>query len=92
MEQGESGCKDKAATLIKEYGARFRTVEYTLHPRDIPGEAQGKSSNLSWAARYINSKYSIENFKRNVIITVLDGKKPLPRLSLSRDTDPNSPQ
>ena len=90
MEQGESGCKDKATILVKEYDARFRVVEYTLHPRDIPGEAQGKSSNLSWAAKYINAKYPKENLKRNVIITVLDGKKPLPCLS-SLDTDANSP-
>ena len=75
MEQGESGCKEKAAVLIKEYDARFRIIECTLHPRDIPGEAQGKSSNLSWAAKYINAKYPNEIFKRNVMITVLDGKK-----------------
>ena len=81
MEQGESGCKDKAAILIKEYDSRFRIVEYTLHPRDIPGESQGKSSNISWAAKYINAKYPKENLKRNVIITVLDGKKLLPFLS-----------
>ena len=92
MEQGESGCKEKAAVLIKEYDSRFRIVEYTLHPRDIPGESQGKSSNLSWAAKYINAKYPKENLKRNVIITVLDGKKPLPYLSFLLDADPNSPQ
>ena len=75
MEQGESGSKEKAAVLIKEYDARFRSIECTLHPRDIPGEAQGKSSNLSWAAKYINAKYPNEIFKRNVMITALDGKK-----------------
>lgn len=91
MEQGESGCKEKAAVLIKEYDSRFRIVEYTLHPRDIPGESQGKSSNLSWAAKYINAKYPKENLKRNVIITVLDGKKPLPCLSFPFDTDLNFP-
>ncbi|KAF8850222.1 hypothetical protein BDZ45DRAFT_751934 [Acephala macrosclerotiorum] len=72
MEQGEAGCEAKAAILIKEYTNQFRSVEFTTHPRDIPGEAQGKSSNLAWAARYINGKYSDEILKRNVIITVLD--------------------
>ena len=90
MEQGESGSKEKAAVLIKEYDARFRSIECTLHPRDIPGEAQGKSSNLSWAAKYINAKYPNEILKRSVIITVLDGKKPLPYLSFPLDADPNS--
>lgn len=74
MEQGEAGCDAKAAILIKEYTHQFRSIEFTTHPCDIPGEAQGKSSNLSWAARYINRKYSDEILKRNVIITVLDGK------------------
>lgn len=74
MEQGEAGCEAKAAILIKEYTKHFRSIEFTAHPRDIPGEAQGKSSNLSWAARYINRKYSDEVLKRNVLITVIDCK------------------
>ena len=78
MEQGESGCEAKAAILIKEYNHHFRSIEFTTHPRDIPGEAQGKSSNLAWAARYINTKYTDEVLKRNVIVTVLDGKSLTP--------------
>jgi len=73
MEQDESGSEAKAQTLIKEYKARFQTIESTMHPRGIPGEAQGKSSNLSWAAKYIINKYQREDAKRNVIVTVLDG-------------------
>jgi hypothetical protein len=70
-----------------QVSATLPTVECTLHPRDIPGKAQGKSSNLSWAAKYRN-----EIFKRNVMITVLDGKKPLSCVSFPLDTDLNSPQ
>lgn len=83
MEQGEAGCEAKAAILIKKYTNQFRSVEFTTHPRDIPGEAQGKSSNLAWAARYINGKYSDEILKRNVIITVLDCKYFAPYLAIS---------
>lgn len=74
MEQGESGCEAKATVLINEYIKRFRSIEYTVHPRDIPGEAQGKSSNLCWAAKFINAKYAEEVLKRNIIVTVIDCK------------------
>jgi len=80
MEQGEAGCEAKAAILINEYTKYFRSIEFTTHPRDIPGEAQGKSSNLSWAARYINGKYSDEVLKRNVIVTVLDCESLIPTI------------
>jgi Glycosyl transferase family group 2 len=76
MEAGESGAATKANILIAEFERSFRSIEYTMHPRDIPGEAQGKSSNLCWAARYINGKYSNEKSKQNIIVTVLDGKTP----------------
>lgn len=41
MEQGETGSEVKAQTLISEFATRFQSIEYTLHPRGIPGEAQG---------------------------------------------------
>jgi hypothetical protein len=75
MEAGESGAEAKAKVLINEFARCFRDIEFTMHPRDTPGEAQGKSSNLCWAARYVNGKYSDEKSKRNIIVTVLDGKK-----------------
>ncbi|CZS90210.1 uncharacterized protein RCO7_08631 [Rhynchosporium graminicola] len=72
MEQGELGCELKATGLQKDYKKRFRHIEYTVHPRGIAGEAQGKSSNLCWAAKYINGKYRNEAEKRNIIVTVMD--------------------
>ncbi|RDW94965.1 hypothetical protein BP5796_00728 [Coleophoma crateriformis] len=72
MEQGEEESEMKAKLLCKEFSERFRKMEYTIHPCDIPGEAQGKSSNLSWAARHVSEKYSTDKQKKNVIITVLD--------------------
>ncbi|KAG4428940.1 hypothetical protein IFR05_015573 [Cadophora sp. M221] len=77
MEQGEIGSELKATTLQKEYEKRFRNLEYTVHPRGITGEAQGKSSNLCWAAKYIDGKYIDESEKRNIIVTVLDCNVPL---------------
>ena len=75
MEQGEIGSEVKAKTLISDYASRFHSVDYTLHPQGIPGEAQGKSSNLCWAARYLSGRYDIGKTKKNVIVTVLDGKR-----------------
>lgn len=80
MEMGEAGAKVKAGALIKEFSDQFRDIEYTLHPNDIPGEAQGKSSNLCWASKHVNGKYLDGHMKRNVIVTVMDCK--LPQLEL----------
>jgi hypothetical protein len=73
MEQGETGSRVKAKTLIAEFSTRFHTIEYTLHLRSIPDEAQGKSSNLCWVAGYLRGRYDVQKSKRNVIVTVLDG-------------------
>jgi len=72
MEAGEGGAVAKANALIKNFTKFFRLVEFTLHPRGLAGEAQGKSSNLCWAARYINGKYTDEKSKQNTIVTVMD--------------------
>jgi len=74
MEAGEEGAVAKANTLIKDFSKSFRLVEFTLHPRGLAGEAQGKSSNLCWAARYINGKYTDKTSKQNTIVTVMDCK------------------
>ncbi|TAQ86661.1 hypothetical protein B7494_g5022 [Chlorociboria aeruginascens] len=72
MELGEEGAAVKASILVKEFSDKFRCIEYTLHPRGIPGEAQGKSSNLRWAGRYLVGKYGNDLNKRNIIVTVID--------------------
>ncbi|KAN0099806.1 hypothetical protein V8E51_013581 [Hyaloscypha variabilis] len=61
VEDVEAGAAAKARLLINDFSKLFRVIEFTLHPRGIAGEAQGKSSNLCWAARYINGKYTDEN-------------------------------
>ena len=74
MEAGENACEAKVRILINEYEKHFRSIEHTTHPRDIAGESQGKSSNLCWAAKYINGKYFDEKSKQNIIVTVIDGE------------------
>lgn len=74
MEQAEARCKAKAAVLVKQFKEQFRDIVVTVHPSGIPGEAQGKSSNLCWAAGYLKGKYELEKPRRSVVVTVIDGK------------------
>jgi hypothetical protein len=48
-------------------------MSFTIHPANIPGEAQGKSSNEAWAANKAIGDYPDE-MKSNVLITVMDGE------------------
>lgn len=72
MEQREPNVELKAMTLIQEFVKKFRSIDYTIHPSDIPGESAGKGSNVAWAARKLSPKYSM-TARKDVIITGLDG-------------------
>ncbi|KAF5623339.1 glycosyl transferase gt-a type structural fold [Fusarium sp. NRRL 52700] len=71
MEHRESSAETKALELIQEFAKKFRFLDFTLHPSDIPGEAAGKGSNIAWAARNLSKRYS-EAVRKNVIITGID--------------------
>lgn len=72
MEQGEKGSDEKAEKLIKLYGHRFFSMQYTVHPSGIPGEARGKSSNVAWAARFYADNWLIKEEAGQELITVMD--------------------
>jgi len=71
MEQREQGGETKALALIEEFAKKFRSIDYTVHPGDIPGEAAGKGSNMAWAARKLSAKYPAES-RKDVIVTGID--------------------
>ncbi len=73
MEARESGAEVKALTLVSEYIKKFRFINFTLHPRDILGEAAGKGSNVSWASRKMSKRYLAAQ-RKDVISTSIDGK------------------
>lgn len=73
MEQREQGGESKALALIQEFVKKFRSIDYTVHPSDIPGEAAGKGSNMAWAARKLSAKYPADG-RKNVVVTGLDGR------------------
>lgn len=72
MELRETGGESKALSLAQRYANKFRSIDYTLHPAGIPGEAAGKGSNLAWAARKLSSNYTMSG-RKNVIVTGIDG-------------------
>ncbi|KAK5766393.1 hypothetical protein LTS12_003310 [Elasticomyces elasticus] len=72
MEQKEEKSEAKAQTLIETFRKSFFRMSYTIHPQGIPGEAQGKSSNESWAAKQACRDYADADMKHNVIITTMD--------------------
>ncbi|KFY94455.1 hypothetical protein V500_03243 [Pseudogymnoascus sp. VKM F-4518 (FW-2643)] len=71
MEQREINGESKAKGIIKEFVQKFRSIDYTLHPADIPGEAAGKGSNMGWATRKLSAKYSMA-VRKKVIVTGID--------------------
>ena len=73
MEQREDNAELKAMSLISEFVKRFRSIEFTLHPADIPGESAGKGSNMAWAACKLSEKYPL-GIRRDVIVTGIDGR------------------
>ena len=74
MEEKEENVISKAERLVSTFNHSFFEMSYTLHPPGLPNEVQGKSSNVSWAAKQACKDYSGGvNELRDIIITVMDG-------------------
>lgn len=73
MEERETEAESKALRLVQEFGKKFRSINFSIHPADLPGESAGKGSNLAWAARKLSVRYSM-GMRQNVIVTGIDGK------------------
>ncbi|CAK7271430.1 hypothetical protein SEPCBS119000_004602 [Sporothrix epigloea] len=71
MEEREKEADIKAMSLIAEFNNKFRSIDFTLHPADMPNECPGKGSNVDWAARKLSERYPID-YRKNVIITGID--------------------
>ena len=72
MEQKEDKSAAKAMALLDLFDRSFYKMSYTVHPSDIPGEAQGKSSNENWTAKQVMKDYP-DIVKENILVTVMDG-------------------
>jgi hypothetical protein len=75
MEQREVNVELKAMALVSEFVKKFRSIDFTLHPSDIPGESAGKGSNMAWACRTFSERYAM-GARKDVIITGIDCKLP----------------
>lgn len=73
MEEKEDKAAFKATDLIATFHRSFYKMSFTMHPEGIPGEAQGKSSNESWAGKQASEDYP-EEVKSNIVMTVMDGE------------------
>jgi hypothetical protein len=50
MEEADEGAAARFEALRRDFGHSFLALIGTTHPKDIPGEVRGKSSNEAWAA------------------------------------------
>jgi hypothetical protein len=50
MEEADEGAPARFEALRRDFGHSFLALIGTTHPKDIPGEVRGKSSNEAWAA------------------------------------------
>ncbi|KAJ3367407.1 hypothetical protein HDU91_001458 [Kappamyces sp. JEL0680] len=70
MEEGEAEGYDKARALMEKFASNFLSITSTHHPRGLPNEIRGKSSNTAWAAREVIEQ--LGGPRHNVILTVMD--------------------
>jgi hypothetical protein len=71
MEGREADASLKASSLVDSFSARFRSLSYTLHPPNIPGEHPSKGSNVAWAVRKLSERYDM-TIRKDVIVTIAD--------------------
>ena len=74
MEERDSNGVTVAQNLMQLFSTKFREMQYTVHPAGLPGEAPGKSSNVSWAAKQIERKYLNTPDWTSVLVTVMDSE------------------
>ena len=74
MEARDPNASAVANQLLSLFKTRFRDMQHTVHPEGLAGEAPGKSSNISWAAKEVQRKYyGSPNFK-DILLTVMDSR------------------
>jgi len=76
IEEKEAEATSKASALVEIFRGCFRKINYARHPSNLPGEAQGKSSNVSWTAKELSKQYMDGDSRNDVIITIMDGLSP----------------
>ena len=78
FEERETTALEKAKYLENKYGSQFKKIISTFHPL-IAGEAAGKASNQTYAAKIVDQLVQKKGFDRKkIIITICDADSHLP--------------
>ncbi|KUI55323.1 hypothetical protein VP1G_02674 [Cytospora mali] len=72
MEERDPHAIRVAEALVSKFSPPFLDIQYSTHPSDIPGESQGKSANVAWAAKAVEKKYLGRASFQDVLVTVMD--------------------
>ncbi|KAJ3262755.1 hypothetical protein HDU77_011839 [Chytriomyces hyalinus] len=67
MEASEEGCAEKAQSIADLFHSSFLSIEFSVHPKNLPGEMRGKSSNVSWAAKHMAATVPAEESHKHII-------------------------
>jgi glycosyltransferase involved in cell wall biosynthesis len=73
---------DNFEKLKEEFGNRFGSMRYYIHPSDIPGEIAGvKGGNINWAARELVKEFKKEgkDLSKYLLITCDSDLRPHPK-------------
>ncbi len=72
-ESDEENARLIAAKIKKDFGGKFMHFMTTIHPKDIPGEIKGKSSNATYAAKQLKQYLDANAIDyENVIVSNFD--------------------
>lgn len=52
-ERAGEAARERARTIEREFGSKFKHFLITVHPDNIAGEIKGKGANQAWAARQV---------------------------------------
>ncbi|CEP08336.1 hypothetical protein [Parasitella parasitica] len=96
MEISEIHHRTKSENLKEYFKDDFLQFVITNHPSDLPGEARGKGSNISYGARKGTAEMIANGIEKNrIIITICDSDSHIPELyvsevekAFSRSADP----
>lgn len=81
MEASELHDRTKAENLKEHFMDSFLQFVITKHPSDLPGEARGKGSNISYAARKGCAEIVKRGIdKKRIIVTIADSDSHIPEL------------
>ncbi|KAJ3249355.1 hypothetical protein HDU78_003140 [Chytriomyces hyalinus] len=67
MEDSEAGAAEKARQIMAAFDDQFYGIKFSLHPKNLPGEMRGKSSNICWAAKHCLETMEREELDQTIV-------------------------